>query len=123
MTTREIVTSFESREVFMDMIKVNPGHIVVKLGATWCPPCKRIESAVHNFFIRCPDNVVCCDIDVDGSSDMYAFLKAKKMVNGIPAVLVYSKGNDSFIPDDSHMGGDVKIFGAFASAMLAKFNK
>ena len=31
-------------------------------------------------------------------------MKSKKMVNGIPAILMYRKGNTSFIPDDSVSG-------------------
>ncbi len=108
----------------MDMLKVNPGHIVIKFGADWCGPCKRIHDNVQAFFAQCPQPaVVCFDIDIDESFDVYAYLKAKKMVNGIPAVLVYSKGNESFIPDDMHTGGDPAVFDAFASAMLAKFRK
>ena len=123
MPEREIITEIESRHMFLEMIKNNPGHIVIKLGATWCGPCKRIESNVNEFFLKCPPNVLCGDIDIDESFDMYAFLKAKRMVDGVPSVLVYSKGNESFIPDEIHSGGDPVKFEAFASAMLYKFSK
>tara|TARA_Y100000816_G_scaffold292296_1_gene286844 strand:- start:245 stop:643 length:399 start_codon:yes stop_codon:yes gene_type:complete len=103
----EIVTEFESRHQFMELLTLNPGFIVMKLGAEWCGPCKKIEDTVHSFFESCPkNNVVCCDIDVDESFDLYAFLKTKKMVNGIPAILVYEEGNTSYIPDYSYVGGD-----------------
>ena len=121
--TREIISEIGSRHIFLEMLKANPGHIIIKLGATWCGPCKRIEDDVHKFFLQCPSNVLCCDIDVDESFDLYAFLKTKRMVDGVPMVLVYSKGNETFIPDESHVGGDVAVFDAFASAMLHKFSK
>ena len=114
----------ESRQFFMDMLKKNPGYIVIKLGADWCMPCKHIHNHVHEFFSLCPqDNVICFDLNVDECGDVYSFLKSKKMVNGIPAILVYEKGNESFIPDDMHIGGDVNAFSVFASAMLVKFLK
>ena len=122
MPEREILTGIESRHSLMDLLKNNPGHIVIKLGATWCGPCKRIESNVNEFFLKCPPNVLCGDIDIDESFDMYAFLKAKRMVDGVPSILVYSRGNESFIPDEIHSGGDAVKFNAFASAMLRKFD-
>jgi len=121
--TRDIVTHIESRHILMELIKQNPGHIVIKLGADWCGPCKRIEQNVKEFFSRCPLNVVCCNIDIDESFDIYAYLKSKRMVDGVPTVLVYSKGNTSFIPDHIHSGGDVVGFESFASAMLRNFSK
>lgn len=122
MSSKEVITQIGSRSDFMSLLERNPGFIVIKLGANWCAPCKRIAKHVEVFFSECPDNVICCDIDVDTSSDMYSFLKTKKMVNGIPGVLVYGQDNTSYIPDESHTGGNVEFFKAFASAMLAKFS-
>jgi thioredoxin-like negative regulator of GroEL len=90
-----------------------PGLIVIKLGATWCGPCKTIKSAVDGFFARSPPEVVCADIDVDKCFDLYSFLKSKKMVSGIPAILCYKKGNSSYIPDDSVTGSDPGALDAF----------
>jgi hypothetical protein len=45
------------------------------------------------------------------------------MVDGVPSILVYSRGNESFIPDEIHSGGDPVKFDAFSSAMLHKFGK
>ena len=35
-----------------------------------------------------------------------AFLKSKKMVNGIPVLLCYKKNNSTYIPDDAITGSD-----------------
>jgi hypothetical protein len=45
--------------------------------------------------------------------DLYAYLKKNKMVNGIPVMLMYKKGNASFIPDDSVTGADPAALDAF----------
>jgi len=119
---KQIITEFESRHQFLDFLKENPDHIIVKFGAEWCGPCKNIESNVKSFFLKCPHTVICCDIDVDESFDLYAYLKTKKMVNGIPAILVWEKGTTSYIPDHSYVGGDPNGFEEFAQSMLSKFS-
>jgi hypothetical protein len=52
--------------------------------------------------------VVCADIDVDECFDLYSFLKSKKMVNGIPAILAYYKNNLNYIPSDSVLGANAE---------------
>ena len=104
--SKQIVSEIADRNAFMTLLQHNPGVIVIKLGAEWYGPCKTIKSAVHGFFASSPPEVVCCDIDVDRSFDLYSFLKSKKMVNGIPALLCYKKGNSTYIPDDMITGSD-----------------
>lgn len=106
MSTKQIVSEIADRNAFMTLLQHNPGIIVIKLGAEWCGPCKTIKSAVHGFFASSPPEVVCADIDVDQCFDLYSFLKSKKMVNGIPALLCYKKGNSTYIPDDMITGSD-----------------
>jgi hypothetical protein len=53
-----------------------------------------------------PNNVQSIIVDVDECVDLYSFLKSKKMVNGIPVILVYYKGNLNYIPDDRVVGAD-----------------
>jgi thioredoxin-like negative regulator of GroEL len=101
-----VISQIAGREAFITLLQNNPGLIILKLGAEWCGPCKTIKSAVHGFFASSPPEVVCGDIDVDNSFDFYSFLKSKKMVNGIPVLLCYKKGNNTFIPDDSITGAD-----------------
>lgn len=110
---KTIISYFQSRHQFIRLLDNNPGLIILKLGATWCGPCKTIKPVVDAFFASSPDNVLCCEIDVDESFDLYSFLKSKKMVNGIPVILCYKKGNHTFIPDDSITGSDPSQLDAF----------
>jgi thioredoxin 1 len=111
--SKQVISVFENRAEFLELLKVNPGLIVVKLGATWCGPCKRIAHIVEAFFVSSPDSVICADIDVDESFDLYSFLKHKQMVNGIPAILCYKRGNVGFAPDDMVTGADPNALDAF----------
>ena len=104
--SKQIVSEIENRKSFLTLLTHNPGLIVLKLGAEWCGPCKMIKNAVQGFFATSPPEVVCCDIDVDKSFDFYSFLKSKKMVNGIPVLLCYKKGNSTYIPDDIITGAN-----------------
>ena len=103
---KTVVSYFNSRQDFLNLLAKYRGLVILKLGATWCGPCKKIKPVVDAFYASSPDTVVCCDVDVDESFDLYAFLKSKKMVNGIPVLMCYKKGNTSFIPDDSITGAD-----------------
>jgi thioredoxin 1 len=111
--TKQVISVFNSRDEFLELLKVNPGLIIVKLGATWCGPCKRIAHIVEAFFASSPASVICADIDVDESFDLYSFLKHKRMVNGIPAILCYKRGNVGFAPDDMVTGASPNDLDAF----------
>lgn len=104
--SKQIISEIANRDAFFHLLIHNPGLIILKLGASWCGPCKQIEHVVHAFFATSPPDVVCGDIDVDESFDFYALLKSKKMVNGIPVLLCYKKGNQTYIPDDIVTGSE-----------------
>jgi len=111
--SKQIINAFVNRDEFLKLLKVNPGLVIVKLGATWCGPCRKIAHLVEGFFASSPPDVICADIDVDESIDLYSYLKQKRMVNGIPVILLYKRGNVSFVPDDSVTGGDPGQLDAF----------
>ena len=101
-----IITHYENRNAFFDSLNNNPGLIIVKFGADWCGPCKLIEADVHQCFESMPDTVQCAIIDVDKSFDLYAFMKTKKIVKGIPTILCYRKYNTHYVPDDVVVGSN-----------------
>ena len=57
-------------------------------------------------------------IDVDENFEVYGFLKNKRRINGIPAMLCFYKGNTSYIPDDATAGSDVNQTNAFFERCL-----
>ena len=100
-----IITELD-RHSFMETIKNNNGLFIVKFTATWCGPCKKIAPFVDEQFKNTPDIVTCANIDVDQNFDLFAFLKSKKMVKGVPIILAYKKGNTNYSPDFSVSGTD-----------------
>ena len=101
-----VITKLESLNEFQDLLQKNPGVVIIKFGAEWCGPCKMIESFVEQWYNVMPENVQCCKIDVDESFEVYGFLKSKRRINGIPAIMAYKKGNLTYIPDDMIAGAD-----------------
>lgn len=105
-----IVTEIDDIPTFTNMLQNSPGMVIVKFGATWCGPCKQIADQAHGLMHQIATvysgKVICCDIDIDESFEVYAFLKSKKMVNGIPAILTWDAGNVTFIPSDSVLGAN-----------------
>jgi thioredoxin 1 len=102
-----------SRSEFEELLRQNPGKVVLKFGATWCGPCKVIEPLVNQWFSKMPATVRCATIDVDESFDLYGALKTKRQIGGIPAILCFNKGNLSYIPDMTVVGADVEQVNAF----------
>ena len=82
--------------------------IIVKFSAVWCAPCKKINPLFEEFKKDLCDNHYLVLIDIEESIDIYMTLKKYKMVNGIPAILVYNGGEREhwYISDYSVLGGD-----------------
>lgn len=96
------ILGIETLKEFNDILKGNSGLIIIKLGAEWCKPCRNIEPLVKEWFNRLNmiNSVRTYLVDIDENLEIYAFLKNKKMLKGIPAILMYEKGNISYIFDD-----------------------
>ncbi len=101
-----------------EILPSNPGWVVIKFGATWCNPCKKANPYVYHHMSKAPENIVFYDLDVDDNFEIYADLKSKRMLNGIPTILAYKKGNVSFAPDMSVVGGSETHIKTFFEAVF-----
>jgi thiol-disulfide isomerase/thioredoxin len=101
-----ILYNIENKTAFAQLLQNNPGVVIIKFGAKWCAPCKRIETQVQTYMNEMPDYMQCVMVDIDESIEIYGFLKTKKMLNGIPAILAYYVGNTNYIPDDAVICAD-----------------
>ena len=57
-------------------------------------------------------------IDIDECFELYAFLKTKKMINGVPAILRYDKNNFSYIPNSVIVGANIQEVSLFLSKCI-----
>jgi len=118
-----LITAINNTNHFAEMLQTNPGLIIIKFGATWCGPCKRIEGLVHDWMGKMPETAQCVMIDIDESFEIYAFLSKKRMINGVPAILCYDKNNLNYIPNDSVVGADNGQVNSFFQRCMQKLAK
>jgi thiol-disulfide isomerase/thioredoxin len=111
-----------SLQAFSDLLANNPGLVIIKLGATWCAPCQRIEAQVKHFMGRLPGVMQGVIVDVDESFEFYAFLQKKKVTKGIPSILCYVKGNNTHVPDDTCLGSKTDEVNAFYERCYKRMN-
>jgi thioredoxin-like negative regulator of GroEL len=102
---KEFITEL-SKADFVKHLETNEDALIIKFGAEWCGPCKKIDGLVKNYMNITRPGVKCAVIDVDENFEIYAFFKSKKMVNGIPAIFAYKKGNLTPVPDDVVIGAN-----------------
>tara|TARA_R110002072_G_scaffold257219_1_gene415986 strand:- start:1005 stop:1391 length:387 start_codon:yes stop_codon:yes gene_type:complete len=110
MSQRVIATELTPATLEQAQKRLGRNVMIVKIGASWCAPCRKIKGVCDNYFASLPSNVVCADIDVDECIELYATLKRRKMVNGVPTILAFYgdvSRDQWYIPDDSVSGGDI----------------
>ena len=107
-----MITELDRKQLLL-VLQQNPGVVILKFTAEWCKPCKTIQNYVYNKFISLPQTCVCTDLDVDENFDLYALMKSKKQVRGVPALLAYKKGNMTYAADASVSGANEEALDTF----------
>ena len=108
-----------SRDDFKNLLKNKKKPLLVKFTAEWCGPCKVIQHHLENFLNANKNaNFDFLELDVDDNFDVFAFMKSKKMVTGIPALLFYDMETKEYPPKFSLLGADVKQFEDFCNNVL-----
>lgn len=103
---KQILNDLVTREEFKELVQSNLDKVVIlKAGATWCGPCKRIKGGFMELFNSLPDNVILVDIDIDESDDIANFLKIKK----IPTMMNFVGGRPMDVLASGNMD-EVKHF-------------
>ena len=107
--------NIETRDDLKNFLKTTTTETTsIKFGATWCKPCHMIAPTIHSLneeVKKAQINMNYIDLDVDQCSDLYAFLRTKKMVRGIPIIMCYKKSqyndNTFYVPTDSVTGASI----------------
>ena len=95
----------DSVEVFKAVMKKN-GVSVVKAGATWCGPCKRIVPEVEKIYQQLSDNIQVYHIDVDECPEIANYLRIRKL----PTFSSFVSGDKMDVLESATMGDIIKFF-------------
>ena len=106
----------ETREDLKNFLKNTKIEITfLKFTATWCKPCQMIGPTIKSLneqVVKAKKIINFIELDVDKCSDLYAFMKQKKMVRGIPVIMCFKKSqyNDDtfYVPSDSFTGASIQ---------------
>lgn len=63
--------------------------VVVKFGATWCGPCRAMESQLDDLVSELPGRVLVVRVDIDESPELARHFH----VGGIPDTMVFHQGH------------------------------
>lgn len=108
-----IETVIESLEELQEILKNNPGVVILKFSATWCSPCKKVGPYIKSAVANLPNTYKIYFLDIDESLEIYAYFKTKRMVSAIPSMIAWKKGNTTSIPDNMVTSSDTKQIDAF----------
>lgn len=107
------IESIKDRDEFQSILNENKGIIIIKFGAEWCRPCGVISPYIEKYLSTLSDSYTYYDLDIDDNFEIYAYLKSKKMVTGIPTLLAYYKNNTTFASNESVSGVDEAHYDTF----------
>ena len=125
MSNRQIITELNVESLISLQTSMGNGILIIKFGADWCGPCKKIAPLYKEFINVSAENILFADIDVDENLDLYMALKKHKMVQSIPVFLAFYADTDRdkwYIPDDSVIGADEKAVNDFFQRCQQKSN-
>jgi len=103
-----------SDEQFASAIDNDSVPVIVKFGATWCPPCRTTDKALEEFEIQNPGKANITIVDVDVNSD----LAAKYSVSSIPHSFLFFQGK---LVDEQVGGMDAEEINSWLDKKLIQF--
>ena len=105
------MTPLQNHEEFETLLAAKYPIAIVKFGATWCGPCKRIDK---DMLLGLSDQIVWYDCDLDENEDTPAYCGVSTIpsflavVNGVPQPLFQSSDTRQVV---SWMQGGFKPIG------------
>ena len=103
-----VIQEIENRKVLQTIVEnATDKPVIIKFGATWCKPCQLIKKDMEALFEQYKDDAYLYDLDIDDSFDVYAYLRSKKQISGVPCVFLYETENTSIYPDKTIHGTNI----------------
>ena len=93
-----------NRQAFYKELDQNNSILIVFVTGSNCVPCERAKPLVQAKMEGSKHKMIHLDRDRDG--DIYAALRAKKQIKGVPSLLAYQAGNYTLVADLSVSGSN-----------------
>lgn len=113
----ELITEVQQ---MLNILSENKDIVILKFSADWCGPCKKIAGTVEEWKKMLPETVTFYEIDIDESINIYSYFKTRKMLAGIPSIMCWRSGNDTFVPDFTVNNSDINQVNDFFNKCLTK---
>jgi thioredoxin 1 len=104
-----------SDEQFETTLKNDSVPVIVKFGATWCPPCRTTDKALEEFEKRTPGKAEIMIIDVDQNRE----LASRYSVSSIPHTFLFFRGK---LIDEQVGGMDADEIDSWLDKKLINFS-
>ncbi len=75
---KDVLVELPSLALFRELLRLNPGLVVIRLTSSNCAACRRIDPLVESFFASSPAHVLCVDLTVEDPANraVYAWLRS-----------------------------------------------
>ncbi len=103
-----------SEEQFESTLKNDSVPVIVKFGATWCPPCRTTDKALEEFEKSTPGKAEIMIVDVDVNRE----LASRFSVSSIPHTFLFFRGK---MIDEKVGGMDAEEINSWLDKKLVKF--
>jgi thioredoxin 1 len=85
------IKKIESLNEFNEFVNLNDGRLaVVKIGSSWCGPCRVLEGTLSNLTQEEVEGVMLGEVDVD--DEWFEDKSAELKIRGIPVIIAYKDG-------------------------------
>ena len=102
------------------LITRNNGLLFFCFSATWCGPCQRIKETLHHWIQQYSGRTGITFIlyDIDEHDELYSFYRKKRLLTGIPAIIVFDRNNKTPVFSDVVNSSDVNEINMFFTKWL-----
>ncbi len=79
------------KEELQELIKNETRLLIVKLGATWCSPCKTLSKVLHNLDDDRKSKINIISLDIEEDMDTCSLFAP---VSGVPIMIFFKNGKE-----------------------------
>ena len=123
MASKIVYTSLSAKNLQELLSCSEKPKVLIRFSAAWWAPCQAIKESCNQEFATLPETIKIADLDIDETIDLYAFLKRKRMVSGIPTLLFYDPSSDEKENGEPWYIASDSVSGTNSTELMNFFNR